>query len=129
MGESEMTNKTTKLQVTAEQKKALDTYVEYAGRSLREYENHRHGWQDSYIPLKTLSFDDMATALYVGYEIKKPTLSISHQAVKDYFDVLVDREDMTERSGVHGGQHRQGWQSVKHTLNLLGIQIEGVNGK
>ena len=120
---------TTKLQVTAEQKKALDTYVEYAGRSLREYENHRHGWQDSYIPLKTLSFDDMATALYVGYEIKKPTLSISHQAVKDYFDDLVIRENVAEKRGVSGSQHRQGWMSVKHTLEILDITIEGVNAK
>ena len=67
---------TNKLQVTAEQKTALDTYVEYAGRSLREYENHRHGWQDSYVPLKTLSFDEMATALYVGYEVPVPKIKV-----------------------------------------------------
>ena len=121
---------TTKLQVTTRQHEDLTNFIERK-YTLAIFVKQSNGWDEElpYGSLKHLSVDEMATALYVGYEIKKPTLSLSHQAVKDYFDVLVDREDMTERSGVHGGQHRQGWQSVKHTLNLLGIQIEGVNAK
>lgn len=53
----------------------------------------------------------------------------SHAEVRAYFDELVRSEELLEQHGVHGGQHRQGWQSVQQTLNLLGIQIEGVNVK
>jgi hypothetical protein len=58
-----------------------------------------------------------------------PEVPEAHRLIRDYFEQLVYMEDMLEYSGQHGGQHRQGWQSVKHTLDLLGIQIEGVNVK
>lgn len=67
--------------------------------------------------------DDFARALYIGYEIEKSP----ENKVREYFDELVGCEEALELVGTSGAQFRQGWQSVKHTLDLLGIKIEGVN--
>ena len=118
----------TKLQVTTRQHEDLTRFIE-ARYTLTQFVKFSPGWNEElpFGSLKHLSVDEMATAMHAGFEIKKPPLSVEHQAVKDYFIMLVAREETSERRGTSGSQHRQGWQSVKETLDILGIQIEGVN--
>jgi len=69
----------------------------------------------------------VTTPEYVAWAKKGERMSEPEEKVKEYHKSLVDREEGLEGAGIHGGQHRQGWQSVEMTLNLLGIKIEGVN--
>ena len=71
-----MTNTQTKLQVTAEQKTALDLYTDSHGTTLFNFENYRTTWTNVYKPIKDLSLDDMAKALYVGYEVPAPKFEV-----------------------------------------------------
>lgn len=73
---------------------------------------------------KPLTF---GTPEYVKWAKDGERMNGPEEKVKEYYDSLVEREDGLENAGIHGGQHRQGWQSVEMTLNLLGIKIEGVN--
>jgi DNA integrity scanning protein DisA with diadenylate cyclase activity len=67
--------------------------------------------------------DELMQALICGYEVEKSP----GEKVLDYYEGLKDAEDNCELNGHSGSQFRQGWQSVEETLNLLGIQIFGVN--
>lgn len=58
-----------------------------------------------------------------GYEIEKTP----EENVAQYYRSLKKAEDNLEASGQSGAQFRQGWQSVEHTLELLGLKIEGVH--
>lgn len=60
---------TNKLQVTSEQFHALGKYIENNGSSLTRFVEGRQSWRNRYAPIKDLTIDEMATALYVGYEI------------------------------------------------------------
>lgn len=73
--------------------------------------------------LNAVPIETLASALINGYEVEKSP----EENVREYYNVLKLREEYLEKSGVHGGQHRQGWLSVEETLNILGIKIEGVN--
>jgi hypothetical protein len=76
-----MTNTQTKLQVTAEQKTALDLYIDSHGTKLWKFENDRDTWTNVYKSIKNLSFDEMATALYVGYEVPAPKIKVGDWVV------------------------------------------------
>ncbi|MFO1442917.1 hypothetical protein KDN24_06765 [Bacillus sp. Bva_UNVM-123] len=44
-----------------------------------------------------------------------------------YYHDLIQCENCLENNGQSGSQFRQGWQSVKRTLEILGVEIEGIN--
>lgn len=75
------------------------------------------------IAIREMDTDELMSALVNGYEVEKSP----EEKVRDYYDILKLREEYSEKSGVSGSQHRQGWQSVVETLDLLGIKIGGVN--
>ena len=74
-------------------------------------------------PLNEAPLANVIKAIFIGYEVEKAP----EDAVREYFEELVGCEDALEHNGASGSQFRQGWQSVKHTLELLGIRIKGVN--
>jgi len=62
-----------KLQVTAEQAKALDLFVS-KGTSLETFTAFHKGYRNNYSPLNAFSIDQMAVAKFIGYEIEKPKI-------------------------------------------------------
>lgn len=67
--------------------------------------------------------DQALRGYYAGYEIEKTP----EEKVREYFESLIAQEEAHERMHESGAQFRQGWQAVYHTLEMLGIKIEGVN--
>jgi hypothetical protein len=63
-----------KLQVTAEQAKALKGFLSfYKDKSLEIFSSSRSMFHDEYKSIKYLSLDQMAIAQFIGYEIPQPT--------------------------------------------------------
>jgi len=73
--------------------------------------------------LNDVSLETLAKALYIGYELEKSP----EVMVREYYEGLIASEEALESIGNSGAQFRQGWQSVRETLHILGIKIEGVN--
>lgn len=76
----------------------------------------------SKLAMDSLTKDEIIRAVFYGYDVETPAAR-----VKSYYEELRRREEYEAGYGGSGSQHRQGWQSVRETLNLLGIKIEGVN--
>lgn len=91
---------TNKLKVTAEQKAALDTYTstDY-GNSLEEYVNFKDCWSNTYLPLTELSLDEMATALYVGYEVEEDKFKVG-----DWVTPRVSGRDLSTENDIKVAQ-------------------------
>lgn len=69
------------------------------------------------------NFDVLLSALINGFYFELTP----EEKVREYYEGLMRAEDSQEIAGHSGSQFRQGWQSVRHTLELLGIKIEGIN--
>ena len=71
----------------------------------------------------TSNIKTYAKAILEGYQVEL----IPEEKVREYYEGMIKAENFCELNGSSGSQFRQGWQSVKETLDLLGIKIEGVN--
>ena len=104
---------TNKLQVTAEQKTALDLYTEVHGTALSNFEKYRTTWTNEYKTIKELSFDDMAKALYVGYEVSKPKIKVGDWVT------TINPDEWLSRS--HGIRFAEVETTSRITMNLKGL--------
>jgi hypothetical protein len=69
-------------------------------------------------PVNELSNDDFIAALYVGYEVEQTP----EEKVREYFE---RSKPVGHHCEMQPGDFKV--MAIKHTLNLLGITIEGVN--
>ena len=72
---------------------------------------------DNYKYLNELSLEDMAIALYVGYEVEETP----EEKIKEHYDVFTNKEQFLD---VFINGYELG---VKNTLYELGVEIEGIN--
>lgn len=71
-------------------------------------------WGRDLSVIDSLSLDELARALYVGYEIEK-TQEERYEDVREAYRNAIALENYDER------------HAIEFTLDLLGIKIEGVN--
>ncbi|MCY9090880.1 hypothetical protein [Bacillus mojavensis] len=115
--------------ITKQQAEAIEFWTQehdgdtYKERLIKAHVDAAVRWGGMYAPLNDLDLLTLAAALVNGYEVEKTP----EERVQQYYYDLRRAEDRLEERGESGPQFRQGWQSVEETLNLLGIQIEGVN--
>lgn len=72
--------------------------------------------------LQTISFDTLMAALVNGYE-RELTEEQRHQKIKEQYELYrlcAGHYDTSHEDAAHA-------DGIRHTLNMLGIQIEGVN--
>lgn len=83
------------------------------------------GFTDKYAPLHTLDIADLALALISGYEI----LRTPEDNVLDYYEKVTRFKKRAEESGnqYRAAELRGEIGGIETTLNLLGIEIEGVD--
>ncbi|WP_142385078.1 hypothetical protein [Cytobacillus massiliigabonensis] len=81
------------------------------------------GWTQKYNAFYKVDLETLMSALVNGYEIEKTP----EEKIRDYYYGLKGTECSLELRGQSGSQFRQGWQSVRETLDILGITIEGIN--
>jgi hypothetical protein len=114
--------------LTKEQAKAIESIKQkiadgltFAYDSLAEavqYKLEGQRFADERRPANELSNDDFIAALYVGYEVEQTP----EEKVREYFNRVRPFEHHCE---MQPGDFKV--MAIKHTLNLLGIKIEGVN--
>jgi hypothetical protein len=108
-----------KVILTKEQAIALDMAredlfaSEVVATHARLLNDDNDSWAGRFEPLNRLNLDEVIRALYVGCEIEKSP----EEQIKDFYTKapLNDRADYGTRYG------------VRQTLQMLGIEIEGIN--
>jgi hypothetical protein len=108
-----------KVELTAEEIKAFEEFmwnrrVEYP-RSyeimvMKHYVENQHTWIESYAPLRNMGLEKFTRAVFVGYKPEKTP----HEKLLDLYNNL-HPQDVIRR------------ENIIKTLDILGIQIKGVN--
>lgn len=72
---------TNKVVLTKEQAEAIEKY-KLMSWDVSNFIAVKDQWTSKYAPLKTLTVDEMAIALYVGYEIEQPKIEVGDWVVR-----------------------------------------------
>ncbi|WP_338465137.1 hypothetical protein [Shouchella rhizosphaerae] len=109
--------KTEPLVLTKEQAEAIQTLNRLSGGKDEVLKQKALGrvWGRDLACIDSLSLDELARALYVGYEIEK-TQEERYEDVREAYLDSIGHANFEERD------------AILLTLDLLGITIEGVNG-
>ena len=63
-----------RVKVSKEQAEALEKYtsnsIDDKQHLIRHYMGYSEAWNDAYVPLRDMGFDNFVIALYVGYEVE-----------------------------------------------------------
>jgi hypothetical protein len=116
---------------------AIDTYLAEFGKEaliiaacsiVDDPENN--SWISKYQALNEISVLDLMSALVNGYTIEKSP----EEKVREYYEELKEQRELASKGSLFSSMEISRYHrltskmvSVRHTLNLLGITIEGIN--
>lgn len=100
-----------KIQISKEEAVALESVLEVndGDKASVVHWHARELWTENRSCLNDLDLDTICTALYVGYEIEP----CPEDKVLDFYEVNAKNHHIE--------------YAVRHTLNLLNIQVKGIN--
>lgn len=114
-----------KAQIRKDQADAIEAFLQHnSKRELLDVVVRGGGFSGTWYPMNNMPFDELATALYVGYEIKKTP----EQLVREYYEELTEDYMESTRHSIAEITAAAKRTAVRSTLKKLDIKIEGVNG-
>jgi hypothetical protein len=122
--------KTEPLVLTKEQAEAIQTLNRLSGGKDDVLKQKALGrvWGRDLACIDSLSLDELARSLYVGYEVEKTQeekeaeIRERYDDLKSIYRIYMGNERFEEATELIGRQ-----RGIRDTLDMLGIKIEGVN--
>lgn len=120
-----------KLKVTKEVARALDSYKK-VGLTVEDFARFRGNWTGDIKAVRSLTVDDLARALYVGYEVEKTPeelRDIAHGKIRDYYNKIERDEKWADLVDDYDRSWQRFYmrQSIREVLRILDVKIDGIN--
>jgi hypothetical protein len=118
-----------KAKLTATEAEALKEYRMFKKtneEAIEYYIKNNKTWVMGFEPLKDMGLEKFCQAVICGYEIEKTPA----QRLKEWYDQEVQMETRQSKSIWYNGTMQTPIsypRAIKKTLDILGIQIEGIN--